>query len=445
MRSARASLALLALPTVILVGCVTEERLEDGLFTAEEWAIVQTLSPLPPPELDPTNRYDGDDRVARFGQKLFFDADYSGPLKVGDNGQNGGLGKVNEEGKIACASCHIPDDWFIDTRSNPRSTSLGVDWHFRNAPTLVNVATYQKQFGWAGQDDNLWGKNITPPEMQMGTDRSSVVHHLYARYRREYNELFDPDLDPALDPDHLNAHRFPRPATPLDADSYWDQMDPQDQHHINTAYANFGKAIAAYERLLVSDDAPFDRYVAGDTDAISEPAKRGLKLFIGKAACVACHEGPTFSDEQFHVTGVPQIGEHVPDHDWGRYGAIPFYLGWDFNTAGEFNDDPSIDRTEGVKQENALRGAFRTKGLRNVAMTGPFLHTGHLDTLEEVVELYNQGGAESGFAGVKDPKLKPLNLTQQEVEDLVVFLETLTGQPIPEELRRPPADPRAKY
>jgi cytochrome c peroxidase len=210
---------------------------------------------------------------------------------------------------------------------------------------------------------------------------------------------------------------------------------------MNRAFANFGKALAAYERRLLSDGAPFDRYAAGDTGAMSEPAKRGLKLFIGKAACVACHNGPTFSDEEFHVTGVPQIGEHVLESDGGRYDAIPFYLSWDFNTAGPYSDDPAIDRTRGVTQDEALLGAFRTKGLRSVAETAPFMHTGHLATLQEVVELYNDGGAESGFAGAKDALIQPLNLTPQEIQDLVAFLESLTGEPVPEALRRDPSSP----
>jgi cytochrome c peroxidase len=218
-------------------------------------------------------------------------------------------------------------------------------------------------------------------------------------------------------------------------------MDPADQDIVNRAFANFGKVLAAYERRLLSGNAPFDRYVAGDTGAMGEAAKRGLKLFIGKAACVACHEGPTFSDEEFHVTGVPQIGEHVLESDGGRFDAIPFYLSWDFNTAGPYSDDPSIDRTRSAAQDEALLGAFRTKGLRSVADTAPFMHTGHVATLQEAVELYNRGGAGEGFAGVKDDRIQPLNLTAQEIQDLVAFLEALTGEPVPEELRRDPSAP----
>lgn len=421
--------------------CTVEEEVYDGLFSPAEMDVLRTLSPLPPLEPDTTNAFADDERAAIFGQRLFYDPGYSGPIVVGDDGANGGLGAPGETGKVSCASCHLPDDAFIDTRSNPDNTSLAIDWYSRNSPSLVNVGTYGKQFGWSGFNDNLWGKSLIPAEFVMGTDRSGIVHWLFRAHRDEYDAIFEPDLDPALDPDHPEGARFPPSGTPLAPDGPWSQMAPADRDIVNRAYANFGKALAAFQRRLISDDAPFDRYVAGEASAIGEQAKRGLKLFIGKAGCVACHAGPTFSDEEYHVTGVPQIGEHVPPEDLGRYSAIPIYLSWDFNTAGPYSDDPSEDRTEGVTQDEPLRGAFRTKGLRNVGETAPYLHTGHLRTLEEVVELYNHGGAGEGFAGVKDPKIVPLNLTSQEVGDLVAFLETLTGQPIPEHLRRPPPAP----
>ncbi len=220
-------------------------------------------------------------------------------------------------------------------------------------------------------------------------------------------------------------------------------MDPADQAVVNLAFANFGKALAAYQRKLISGESPFDRFVAGDDAAISLAAKRGLKLFVGKAACVECHLGPTFSDEEFHVTGVPQIGEHVakgPEFDPGRLGAVPVYLGWDFNTAGPYNDDPEVDHTRDVVADERLRGAFRTKGLRNIAETAPYMHTGHLATLRDVVAFYNEGGATSDFAGVKDARMVPLNLSEGEIDDLVAFLETLTGTPVPAEWLVDPRD-----
>jgi cytochrome c peroxidase len=150
----------------------------------ERWTS-RTLSPLPPLEPDTTNAFAEDDQAAALGQRLFFEKGYSGPIKVGDDGTNGGLGAVGETGKVSCASCHLPDDWFIDTRSNPGNTPLAIDWYIRNTPTLVNVATYSEQFGWSGFNDNLWGKNLVPAEFVMGADRSSIVHFLYASYRAD--------------------------------------------------------------------------------------------------------------------------------------------------------------------------------------------------------------------------------------------------------------------
>lgn len=413
---------------VQICGCGDDAVASSDLFSPAELTKIKTFSPRPVPDTDTTNKFADDENAAILGKKFFFEKGYSGPIVVGDDGMNGGLGAVGETGKVSCRSCHL-GDWMIDTRSKPNGTSLAIDWFFRNSPTLINVATYDTQFGWVGFNDNLWGKNLIPAEFVMGTTRTGIVKFIYSKYKAEYDAIFSPPLDDGL----MDDVRFPAGATPLNAMSDWTKMPAADQDIVNRAYSNFGKAIQAYERKLISGDSPFDRFVAGDESAISESAKRGLKLFIGKAACSECHKGPTFSDELFHVTGVPQMGEHVLQSDEGRFAAIDVYLSWDFNTAGKYSDDPSINRTVGVTKDPKLTGAFRTKGLRNVAMTAPFMHTGHLQTLKEVVEFYNEGGAESGFAGTKDSLMKPLNLTPSEIGDLSAFLETLTGEPAPAE------------
>ncbi len=415
---------------LLAVACTGEDdhKVE---FSAVEIAKIEELSPAPTAIDDTTNKYSKDPAAIDLGHRLFFDAGYSGPIVVADDGMNGGLGAEGQAGKVSCRSCHL-GDWLIDTRSQPNGTSLGIDWFIRNAPSMVNSATYDRQFGWVGYCDNLWGKVLIPAEFVMGTTRTGIVGYLFNNYRDEYDAIFEVPLDAGL----ADEARFPPAATPLNPESPWADMDPADQAIVNQAYANFGKAIAAYLGQLISGDADLDRFVAGDDAALSESAKRGLRLFIGKAACVECHSGPTFSDEEFHVTGVPQVGEHVapaPGYDDGRLGAIDIYLGWDFTTAGPYNDDSSIDRTQGVSKDPALEGAFRTKGLRNVAMTPPYMHTGHIETLREVVEFYNLGGADSEFAGEKDELMVPLNLSDQEVSDLVAFLESLTGEPVPAE------------
>lgn len=427
MRTRRALFTAVTLAA--LGGCESEEKLVDGLFTTAEWDIVATLSPLEKPGPDTTNKYADDPQAIELGQRLFFEKGYSGPIATSND-----LGMKGETGKVSCESCHLRDAWLVDTRSQPNATSIAIDWFFRNSPTLVNVASYEEVFGWSGFNDNLWGKTLIPAEFVMGTDRTGIARFLYAneQYRAAYDAVFEPDLDPAL----ADVSRFPATlASPTWDNEAWMKMSPGDREIVNRAYANFGKALGAYLRQLYSGNAPFDRYVAGDPSAIGESAKRGLRLFVGKAACVECHKGPTFSDNQFHVTGVSAEGVvHAKPNDPGRWDGIPIYLGWDFNTAGPYNDDPSIDRTKGVMQEDKWQGAFRTKGLRSVAKTGPFLHTGRLTTLREVVEFYNEGGDADGYAGKKDERMVPLNLTPEEIDDLVAFMETLTGDPIPEAL-----------
>jgi cytochrome c peroxidase len=412
------------------------DPLSDGMFTTAEVAKLAMLGPLPALKTDTTNRFADDPAAAILGQRLFFETGYSGPIVVGDDGQNGGLGRVGETGKVSCRSCHLTD-WMIDTRSKPNGTSLGVDWFIRNAPSLVNVAYYEKQFGWSGFNDVLWGKNLIPAEFVMGTDRSVVAHFLYQKYKADYEAAFHTTMPAELDPSSPDAARFPATGSPLTPTGPWKDMAAPERDAINLIFANFGKALEAYERQLLSVGSPSDRYIEGDTTALSASAKRGLKLFIGKAACDSCHTGPTLSDEKYHNTAVAQDGAHVlkaPDFDPGRFDGINVYLGSDFNSHGIYNDDPSVDRTVGVVATGNLKGAFRTKSLRNVAMTAPYMHTGALATLKDVVRFYNQGGDSANYAGTRDALIQPLNLSETEMDDLVAFLESLTGDPIPAEL-----------
>ena len=435
---------VVSLLAVVGLACEDEgTQLIDDVFTPEEWAEVQMLSPLPPtPPPDPTNAFGDDPAAQALGQKLFFETDYAGPLVVGDDGSNGGLGEVGERGKTGCTSCHNPDAWFSDRRSNPNQTALGADWGIRNAMSLVNSSYHQPFQHWDGRFDAPYGPALGPAEnpKSVNSTRLTIAHMMWDQYRAEYDAIFDPDLDPALDPAHAEAARFPasgkpKPVTdPPAPDGPWELMTPEDRTIVNRIFVNWGKAVASYVRLLRSADAPFDRYVAGDRDAISASAKRGAKLFVGKAACTECHEGPTFTDNEFHNVGVPQVGEHVPAMDDGRFAAIMPIIGYGFNSSSMFSDSTATGRLDGLAADEALRGAFLTPMLRNCADTGPWMHAGQNATLEDVVELYDKGGEETGFSGTKDELIEPLMLTAQEKADLVEFLKTLTGTPIPAEL-----------
>lgn len=413
-----------------------------AVLTDAEQRVIQTLSPLPAVPADPTNRYADDARAALLGQKLFFEKSYSGPLSVGDDGGNGGLGKVGDRGKVACHSCHgVGGAPLDDQRSHPNSVSLGTDFGPRNAIGLLNSA-FGKWTNWGGRFDSQWSLPLSVAENPkiMKSTRLDVVHMLWNKYRTEYNALFPVALDPALDPAAADAARFPasgKPkAAPTDPDGAWEGMAPADREIVNTIYVNFGKALQAYIRKLISRNAPFDRFVAGDRGAISAAAVRGLRLFVGKALCIGCHRGPTFSDDAFHATGVPQSGPHVPPVDLGRFQDVPALLSSPFNSNGPYSDDRKTGKLQGLSQQESQRGQFRTKSLRNIVASGPYMHAGQLATLSDVMHFYKVGGGDvKGTGIVKDPIMMPLDLTAQDEADLVEFVQTLSGgDPLPASL-----------
>lgn len=403
----------------------------DG-FTGTEWSVVQGLSPLPPVPPDPTNRYADDLGAAQLGRQLFFDTGYSGALSIASD-----LGPVGATGRVSCGACHQPERSFIDGRSpEPGNVSLGAaGYGRRNSPSLLNVG-HARWIGLAGRMDTLWTQGSVAPEApDAAGDRCRMAHFIWRDYRAEYEAVFTSHpLPPALDPAAPDAWRFPaacRPCAGTGCSGPWEAMQSQDRVAVMRLMSNVGKAFAAYQRRLVSGEAPFDRYAAGDPAAISASAKRGLKVFIGKGFCVQCHAGPTFSDQQFHNIGVPQTGPHVPATDSGRYEDAGRMLDNLYNGVSQFSDDVAAGQAklEGVlRQQPADLGAFLTRGLRGVAGSPPYGHSGSLATLRDVVDLYAAGGGLADYTGTKDVKMQPLDLSEQDREDLVAFLESLSGQ-----------------
>jgi cytochrome c peroxidase len=339
-----------------LLGC------EPGVLTSlERQALLElTLRAAP---ADPTNAVADRPEAVVLGHQLFFDARYSGPLRVGDDGRNGALGAIGERGRVACVSCHDPARGGADWRSGG-GTSLGAGWTGRAAPTVLNAALQPTPWMfWDGRTDSLWSQALGPPEgdVEINSSRLEVAHLLHDRYRAPYEALF------GAMPDLSNLLRFPAAGRPGQA--AFDGMTPDDQQAIDRIYANFGKAIAAYERKLVDRDSAFDRFMRGDESAMSESAIRGAKLFVGRAACDECHSGPTLGDGKFHNHGVPQTGPAIPREDLGRAAGIPHVKSDRFNAAGRFSDAPMRAHLDTLAATPLDVGAFKTPTLRNCAHT----------------------------------------------------------------------------
>ncbi len=394
------------------------------ILTPAEEAASHTLSPLAAVPADTTNAYANNPAAVRLGQMLFFDKSYAGALVVADDGTNGGLGVVGATGKVSCASCHaVASSQLDDRRSTPNNVSLGTDFGTRNALGIVNSSFY-KWTNWGGRFDSQWSLPLAVAENAkiMDSTRLAVAHMLYDKYRTEYAAAFPVPLDARL----VDTTVFPAAGKPTQA--AFDSLAVADKDIINRIYANYGKAIAAYMRVLVSKDASFDRFVAGDRTAISASAVRGFKLFVAKD-CISCHKGPNFEDGEFHALGVAQTGPHVPAADLGRFTDVTPLLASAFNTAGVYSDDTQTAKLTGLVATDAQKGTFRTKSLRNVADSGPFMHSGQLTTLADVIEFYNRGGDAAAAGVTKDARMIALGLTPQDKLDLVEFLTTLTGRP----------------
>ena len=417
------------------LGCGTMPGTDGGtdaaVLTADELALAHTFSPLPGVPADPTNAFADDARAATLGQRLYFDSSYSGALAVGTDGGNGALGNVGERGKVACVSCHasVSGD---DDRTRPNHVSLGTDYGTRNALPVVN-ASFNAWTNWGGRFDTQWSLPLAVAENGkiMGSTRLQVAHLLWDKYRADYDSIFPVPLDAALDPAAADAARFPAAGKPkaamADPDGPWELMAASDRALVNRIYANFGKALAAYLRKLVSREAPFDRFVAGDATAISPSAQRGFKVFSDKGKCGTCHSGPAFTDGSFHALGVPQVGERVPAADLGRFTDVNGLLASAFNSAGAYSDAPDAGKLTGLTQAATMRGQFRTPGLRGLSGSAPYMHSGQFATLVDVVEFYDRGGGAAVDGGTLDPLVTPLSLTAEERADLGAFLQTLDG------------------
>ncbi len=298
------------------------------------------------------------DAKVRLGKQLYFDT------------------RLSADATVSCASCHDPRTGW----ANPHPTDTGIRGQVgaRNSGTILDAAYMRFQF-WDGRAGSLEEQALGPIHnpIEMGETLENVVAKLNAipGYRDQFQAVFGADV----------------------------------------TTDGIAKALAAFERTVISGPSPYDRYLLGDRSAMSPAAVRGMELFNGKGHCTPCHSGPTFSDQSFHNLGV---GMDRSEPDSGRV------------------------KETGIPGDT---GRFKTPGLRNAALTPPYLHDGSAKTLMDVVVLYDEGGVPNPYL---DPMMFPLRLTERERRDLVAFLEALTGVPpevpVPSFPEGPgdPADPK---
>jgi cytochrome c peroxidase len=297
--------------------------------------------------------------------------------------------RVSVDNSVACNTCHSPRNGF----TTHTETSRGVDDQLgkRNAPSILNAMFYKSMF-WDGRTATLEEQATLPilNPIEMGQkDPKDVVAKLAAipEFVQAFQQVFG--------------------------------------HPVN--WEDIGKAVAAFERTRLSTEAPFDRFLHGDEKALNASQQRGWALFKGKARCGSCHTYdpalPLFGDNRFHNTGVA-----VRKQDFSQLAARAqtsaaagnqaeidkLALETDFSPLGRFL----------VTKKREDIGAFKTPFLRDVLLTAPYMHDGSLETLWDVIEFFNKGGERNPFL---DTEMKPLELTDNEVEDLVNFLGALTS------------------
>ena len=385
-----------------------------GLWTPAELALLESLwiGSLPPVPDDPSNAVAEEPLAAAMGERLFFDS------------------RLSANGVVSCATCHQPARRFTDGRTKGR----GLGESTRNTVSVVGTA-YSPWLYWDGRKDSQWSQALAPLEDpgEHGATRMALVHRIGADpgYRTTYTTLFG--ALPAL----ADRERFPPAASPLGSAAErraWHNMSEADRHAVNEAFANIGKAIAAFERKLVPRPSRFDAYVeavlARDQEAaiatLDEVEERGLRLFIGRAQCVQCHNGPLFTNHEFHNTGVLSAPGEVPDR--GRADGLRRLRADPFHCLGPYSDDasPTCAELEFAREGPEILGAFRTPSLRTLDGTEPFMHKGQMATLAEVLDHYNRAPP----AMIGHNEAKPLRLRDGDLEALEAFLRTLAS-PLP--------------
>jgi cytochrome c peroxidase len=355
-----------------VMGSIASLSLATPVAASDPNAPLAALGPPPVPADNPQTP-----EKIELGKLLFFDTRLSG------------------DASVACSTCHEPKQgWGF---SNDISRGYPGTIHWRNSQTVVNSAYYGKLF-WVGAAKSLEAQAPAAArggvagnlERDIATARLAFI----PEYRKRFNDVFGDE---------------------------WPKIK------------NAWRAMAAFERTLVQTDTPFDNYIRGDKNALSDQQKRGKKLFEGKANCIECHNGALVTDQKFYNLGVP------PAFRWEEDGLAQITFRFEQYAKGvteemyrKIKDDAGLYYR--TKQKSDM-GKFRTPSLRYTLYTAPYMHNGAFYELSEVVEFYNEGGGKNDFTDGtfgknKTKLLKPLGLSEEEMEDLVAFIESFSGAEI---------------
>ena len=335
-----------------------------------------SISQLKPMPADPSNIFADNEKAAIFGHLLFFDK------------------RLSKNGEISCASCHQPSRMFTDGEKVEKGIGIGAN----NTPTIVGIS-YSPWFYWNGRKDSQWSQALEPLESdhELGSDRSLIVELIFSdnNYSSLYREVFGEDLKDT-----------------------------------EVSFSNIGKALAAYQRKLIPGESKFDKYVKEISSSLdnhnmilSYNEKAGLNIFINKGQCINCHNGPLFTNNAFHNTGLLSIPGQLPS--LGRVEGLILARLDPFNCLGDYSSATKEDCQELVYagEGDMLIGAHKTPTLRNVELTAPYMHSGQLENLALVIDHYNKAPE----AMIGHNEAKSLNLRYIEKKQLEEFLRALTS------------------
>ncbi|MBM38418.1 MAG: cytochrome-c peroxidase [Woeseia sp.] len=340
------------------------------------------LKSLPNLPDDPSNSVANSKLAAEFGKKLFFDT------------------RLSANGKVSCATCHQAERQFTDGLKK----AIAIGMSDRNTPSIVGSQYSPWQY-WDGRRDSQWSQSLAPLENahEHGTNRFQVIKVIFEdlEYRKIYQELFGP----------------------------LKRAEQLSDSELNASFANIGKSIAAFERTIMPTTSRFDEYVANlnkknenfESEILNKDEKAGLRLFIGKAECTQCHNGPLLTNNEFHNTGLLNFPGDVPDR--GRVNGVREVLESEFNCRSIFSDNPikNCPELDFVRTGSVLIGAIKTPSLRNLEKTAPYMHKGQLLTIADVLDHYNS----APDAMIGHNEAKPLGLNTIELRQLEAFLGTL--------------------